>query len=128
MYFKKHVFVLALVVIGFASCKKDDVAVNSALVGTWEGKWGFDDDIPTYYEKWIIKSNGDVEAYSASGLYAKGRCSVDGLNFQLEYSPIGEDYSYKFAGLFHDALGEILGTWGKAPSATNRGTFEMYKQ
>ena len=125
----KCLFFLAIIAIGFSSCKKDDVTIDKGLVGTWVGQWGFDQDTPTYYERWVIKKNGDLTAYDGYGnVYAEGSCSVNGLNFTAEYTPVGKDYSYKIAGLYHDQLEEILGTWGKAPSATNRGTIEMYRQ
>ncbi len=129
MKITKCLLLLAVAVVSFTSCDKKDTSVDPGIVGTWEGKWGFDADTPTYYEKWVIKSNGDLSAYDGSGdLYAKGSCHLDGVNFTAEYKPVGKDYSYKFSGLYHDVLNEIDGTWGPAPSTTSGGTFETYKQ
>ena len=109
------------------SCGKDDEV--KGVAGTWEGHWGFDQDVPTNFEKWELKKNGDLNAYEYDGdLYATGSWSVDGLDFEAEYTPVGEEYSYSFSGLYHDQLDEIIGTWGDTPSSTDRGTFEMYKK
>ena len=124
----KFIFILIIGVLSIASCKKDDVAGNG-LTGTWVGKWGFQGEALSYDETWKIKSNGKVEAYDGDGqLYAEGTCSVDGISFKMQYTPIGKTYSYQFSGLYHDQLHEIIGTWGESPSSADGGDFEMHKQ
>lgn len=125
MKFSKLFFAFVIASATLVSCSKDDDA--KGIAGTWEGKWGFDEDTPTYYEKWEMKKNGEMKVYDDDGLYAEGTFTVDGLNFTATYTPVGKNYSYIFTGLYHDELGEITGNWGEAPSTTDGGTFEMYK-
>ena len=128
MHISRFLFVLTVATVSFVSCKKDDV-VSNGLTGTWVGKWGFVGEALSYDETWKIKSNGAVEAYKSNGqLYAKGTCSVDGINFKMSYTPVGKSYSYKFSGLYHDQLHEIIGTWGESPSSADGGDFEMHRQ
>ena len=128
MKISKGILILSVAFLALASCKKDDVASKNGLEGTWEGAWGFDSDDPVYYEKWEIKKNGDLTAYDEDGdLYANGSWSVEGLNFEMEYTSVISGNEYRFSGLYHDVLKEIVGTWGNSPSVADGGTFEMYK-
>ncbi len=129
MKFSKSILVLAVAVLGFVACNKDDVAAKNGLEGTWEGKWGFDFDVPTNYEKWVIEGDGDMVVYDEDGdIIAEGSCEASGVNFEATYTPIGKDYSYTFSGLYSDVGKEIIGTWGETPSIADGGTFEMFKQ
>lgn len=129
MKFSKSILILAIAILGFASCNKDDVASKNGLEGTWVGNWGFDFDTPTNYEKWVIKKNGDMVVYDEDGdVIAEGSCSANGVDFLAEYTPTGKDYSYTFSGLYSDVAKEIIGTWGETPSIADGGTFEMFKQ
>lgn len=128
MKISKSFLILAVALVGFASCEKDNAAAKNGLEGTWEGMWGFDNDVPSYYERWEIQKNGDMTAYDEYGdEIAKGSCSADGISFSAEYTPTGKTYSYTFEGLYHDVAKEIIGNWGETPSSTNGGTFEMFK-
>jgi hypothetical protein len=112
---------------GLSSCSKDDD--NAAIIGTWEGTWGFDFDEPTIYEKWEIKKGGKMTAYNSNGgKMAEGKWEVNGFNFKAEYTTETSHNTYKFEGLYSDAAGEITGNWGSAPSTTNGGTFIMHQQ
>lgn len=126
MKFSKGILILSVALLAFGACKKDDA--NKEIAGTWEGSWGFDLENPTYYERWEIKKNGDLVAYDEDGdVYANGSWNVDGLNFEAEYTSEVSGNEYRFEGLYHDALKEIVGTWGNSPSTADGGTFEMYK-
>lgn len=121
----RTLFLLTLVVAGLSSCHKDEA--DNGISGTWEGKWGFDEETPTYYERWEMNKNGDLRAYDDDGdLYAEGHWEVDGIEFTATYTSVN-DNEYSFYGLYHDQLKEIVGTWGATPSHTNGGNFEMYK-
>ena len=123
----KGLFLAVIAALTMMSCQKDEGV--KGVTGTWEGNWGFDNDVPTNYEKWELKKNGDMSAYDDDGdLYATGSWTVDGLDFEAEYKVVGEEYTYSFSGLYHDQLDEIIGTWGATPSHTDGGTFEMYKK
>ncbi len=121
----RNLFLLSVLVAGLASCSKDET--TPGLPGTWEGKWGFDNDAPTYYERWEMKKNGDFFAYDDDGdLYATGEYAIDGTVFTAHYTSNG-GFEYSFAGTYNESEASILGTWGATPSVDNRGTFEMYK-
>lgn len=121
----KIVFLIALVTIGFISCRKDKVSVD--MSGTWEGNWGFGIEAPSNYEKWVMDKSGNLFAYDADGyLYASGSWEMDGHDFEAQYTPVGATYSYTFSG-FEEGADVILGTWGETPSAIDGGTFEMYR-
>jgi hypothetical protein len=125
MKLMRNLCLLTLIITGLASCKKDEA--TPGITGRWEGKWGFDSETPTHYERWEIKSNGDLIAYDDDGdLYAEGSWTLDGLVFTAEYTSTS-DNDYSFSGSYDDQLLEIEGTWGGSPSVTDGGTFEMYK-
>lgn len=126
MKFIKGIFFAAYVLISLSSCSKDD---NAAIIGTWEGHWGFDFDEPSYFEKWEIKKGGDLAAYNSNGgTLDTGGWKVDGFNFTAHYTTTSSHKTYKFTGLYSDVAGEITGNWGEAPSAADGGTFLMHKQ
>lgn len=128
MKISKGILILAVAILGFASCKKDDVASPKNLEGTWEGAWGFDNDTPTYYERWEINDNGDITAYDEDDLIVgEGSWDITGNNVEVEYTHPLSLGSYIFVGQYDDAKEEITGTWGESPSSTNGGKFEMEK-
>jgi hypothetical protein len=122
----KVILFAALVVGGLASCSKED---DSAIIGTWEGAWGFDFDDPTVYEKWEIKKGGELVAYNSNGgKMATGFWKVNGFNFEAKYTTETSQNTYLFEGLYSDVAEEITGNWGAEPSSTNGGTYIMHKQ
>jgi hypothetical protein len=126
MQISKLFFLLAAGLVVLTACGKDDSP--RGLTGTWEGAWGFDNDTPTYYERWVIEGDGDMRAYDDDGdVVGVGEWSVDGFTFTAVYTPPGKDYSYTFEGLYQDQVGEITGTWGETPSSADGGTFEMQR-
>ena len=127
MKISKIVFLGAMLTTTLISCRKEG-GVKNNMAGTWEGRFGFGNEIPTYFEKWELEKNGDLTAYDPFGdVYATGSWETEGDDsFEAEYSPVGANYSYTFSGFYDE--GEIVGTWGESPSAIDGGTFEMYKQ
>lgn len=127
MKFSKMILYAAFIVAAFSSCQKVEVLEN--FCGTWEGSWGFGNDIPTFYEKWNLEENGTLTAYDPNGgVYATGTWKLDADDFEAQYSPIGEAYSYTFSGFYVDELDQIAGSWGESPSAIDGGTFKMHRQ
>ena len=123
----RNILIIAITVMGFIACQKDEG--KAGVKGTWEGYWGFDLETPDVYERWEMKKNGDLEAYSASGkMIATGSWHVDGFNFEAEYTTVTSHNKYLFEGLYSDAADELTGNWGHAPSSTNGGTFDMYRK
>src|SRR5690348_2396947 len=99
MKFSNILFLLAVATISLTSCGKDDNV--KGIAGTWEGSWGFGTDTPSYNEKWVMEKNGDLTVYDDEGdLYATGHFTLDGINFEAEYTPVGKEYSYLFSGLY----------------------------
>ena len=128
MKLSKIIFLLAVLVTVSISCRPED-ALQKDISGRWEGAFGFGNDIPTFYEKWELEKNGEMNSYDPfGGLYATGTWELEGDEFEAQYSPVGETYSYTFSGFYDDDLDEITGTWGETPSAIDGGTFAMYKQ
>jgi len=120
-------FLMATLAAGLTACQKDDDV--KGMAGTWEGLWSFDQDEPSYCERWEFKKNGELYAYSLSGdLYAKGSFHMDGITFIMEYESENSGSNYSFKGVYDETLQEINGTWGLSPSYTNRGLFVMTKQ
>lgn len=123
----KSILFAALLIGGLASCGKEDD--NAAIIGTWEGTWGFDLDEPTYYEKWEIKKGGEMVAFNSNGgKMATGSWKVEGFNFKAEYTTETSHNTYLFSGLYSDVGEEITGNWGAEPSSTDGGTFIMHKK
>ncbi len=125
MKFSKIILVVGVVALGFISCKKDDPGIN--MTGTWEGNWGFDTDVPSNPEKWVLDKNGDMTAYYNGEAYAAGTWEADGQVFKAQYTPVGATYSYSFKGYYHDSPETIEGDWGQSPSSTDGGTFVMLR-
>lgn len=123
----KGILFTALILAGLTACDKDNA--NSAIVGTWEGHWGFDFDDPNVYERWEIKKGGELVAYhSNGGKLGSGSWSVNGFNFDAQYTTETNHYVYRFKGLYSDVGEEITGNWGEAPSYADGGTFLMHKK
>ena len=123
----KSILVIAITVMGFLACQKDEGAAG--IKGTWVGYWGFEFETPDVYEKWEMKKNGDLSAFNSSGdLIATGSWEVDGFNFEAEYTTVNSHFTYLFEGLYSDAAGELTGNWGEKPSSTNGGTFIMNRE
>jgi len=124
----RTLFFMALLGASLTACQKDDEVI-SPMTGTWEGLWGFDQDVPSNYERWEFKNNGDLFAYNYYGsLYAKGKYEMEGTVFTMEYTSENSGSKYKFKGDYNESTSEIIGTWGLSPSYTNRGLFVMTKQ
>lgn len=122
----RAIFLVGVVLTALASCDKDNG--NSAIIGTWEGHWGFDFDNPTYYEKWEIKKGGEMSVFNSNGgKVADGHWEVNGFNFEAQYTTVTSHNTYLFSGLYSDVAGEITGNWGEAPSHADGGTFIMHK-
>ncbi len=127
MKFKQLGFVAALLAIGLLACKKEDTTIQ--MTGTWEGAWGFDADVPAYYEKWEMTEEGGLVAYDTDGiLYAFGSWTLDGRNLTVQYTPLGANYSYSFKGEVENGSDQISGTWGETPSWTDGGLFVMHRR
>lgn len=123
----KGILFTALILAGLTSCEKDNA--NSAIVGTWEGHWGFDTDEPNVYERWEIKKGGGLVAYNANGgKLGTGKWSVKGFNFDAQYTHESSHTTYLFKALYSDVAEEIIGNWGEAPSSADGGTIVMHKQ
>ena len=126
--FLQSLLLMALLGASLTACQKDE-EIAGPMTGTWEGLWGFDQDVPSNYERWEFRNNGDLLAYDYYGdLYAKGKFSVDSTIFTMEYTSENSGSKYKFKGDYDEAAHQITGTWGLSPSYTNRGLFEMTKQ
>ncbi len=114
-----------MIAVTTMSCQKDEV---KSIVGTWEGNWGFGTETPTNYEKWELMKSADLTVfYDDGGIYAEGSWSVDGVNFEAQYTTIILKNEYSFSGLNGAPLAEIIGNWRSTPSSADGGTFEMFK-
>ena len=127
MKLSKIFFLLAIAAIGFTSCRKDEGVMSMA--GTWEGRWGFGYETPSFFEKWELKKDGDLNSFYPNGeVYAVGSWECDGEDFEAHYTPIGENYTYTFTGSYDEDDDEITGVWGESQDPTNGGTFEMQRR
>ncbi|HEY3385921.1 MAG TPA: hypothetical protein VGK46_05385 [Saprospiraceae bacterium] len=123
----KLILLSAFAVATFISCRKDDEV--KTMAGTWEGRWGFGYDPPTYFEKWQLKKGGDLVSFYPDGqVYAEGSWDADGDEFEAHYTPLGENYTYTFTGTFDEDDDEITGIWGESTDPSNGGTFEMSRE
>ena len=128
MKISKFVFLMAITAVGLISCRKDEAAKKN-IAGIWEGAWGFGIDVPSFYEKWDLDSDGQLKAFFPSGeVYATGTWELDGDDFEAVYSPIWESYTYRFTGKYDEDDDEITGDWLDMVTAVDGGTFEMSKQ
>ena len=126
MKISNFIFLLGILVIGFASCKKDEA---KSMTGTWEGTWGYGYEFPSFFEKWDLEKNGDLLSFFPDGsLYANGTWELDGEEFEALYTTLEDNYTYRFTGEYDEDKEEIKGTWVEVQFPTNGGTFEMEKE
>ena len=124
MKISKIIFLLAVAAIGLISCHKDEE--KRSMDGTWEGLWGFGSDTPSFYEKWKLEEDGELNAYFPSGgVYASGTWEMHGEEFECHYTPIWANYTYHFTGHYDEDDDTITGDWGESSDPTNGGTFKM---
>ena len=127
MKISKIVFCLAMAALSMVACKKDEAKPN--LSGAWQGNWGFNTDVPTFYESWSLEDGGQIRSYYTDGtLYATGTWKLNDDHFECTYKPLSETYHYTFTGPYNDDSKEINGDWRQVEDPSVGGSFTMYKQ
>ena len=112
----KNIAVLLLVIIIFASCKKDNEVKSNviSIEGKWTGNKGFDNEVPTNDLLITIKNGGVIEETNSAGaVKGSGSWTLNGIVFTAHYqfkAPLNTVYTFK--GNFNKATGKIEGTWG----------------
>ncbi|HYF30939.1 MAG TPA: hypothetical protein VD993_07455 [Chitinophagaceae bacterium] len=115
----------------FTACKKNsDKPSTAAIEGKWVGKYGFDDEAPSVFYSFVIKSNGVLEEYGESGLkIAEGTWKLENNIFTgTTHSLLGSNNEYSVIAAFDASKGKLDGNWGYDNSATDGGLWFMTKQ
>lgn len=127
MKISKIAFCLALAAMSMVACKKDEVKPN--ISGGWQGNWGFQNDVPSFYERWSLENGGLLNAYYPdASLYASGTWELNGDDFEAHYTTVGIAYQYIFTGTYDDSTKKITGDWRDGEDPSIGGKFVMYKQ
>jgi hypothetical protein len=125
-----RVMLAALLLTGsMIACKKDNVAIDKSIAGTYQGKWGdVGGPVHTYF-KLQLKSDGKLVRLNESGaVTANGTYTISGIKFEGSYTHTSNGETHSVAGLYTDFDGVITGTWGYGGSKANGGVFEIKKQ
>lgn len=120
-----------LVSATFFACKKDEIpaAHKANLQGIYEGEWGSGSQDPSNFIKFEFKADGTMKRFDEQGqVIATGTWTLSGINFECTYTHLADGQVHKIGGLYTDFNGEIIGTWGWAPSKANGGTVELKKK
>lgn len=122
----KMFFSILLIAIVFVSCKKDN---TPTINGTWVGKFGENNETPTYFYKFVIKSGGVLQRLDNNNqVVATGTWQLSGAEFKGNYIFSDDNYKFSLSGLYTDFNGEMIGTWGTGNNSTNGGKFNLKKQ
>ena len=127
----KFAFVILVMVIGLSSCQKDDEPKDDSksVAGIWVGKYGFDAETPSLYEKWDMETDGDLRSLLPDGtVYAVGSWDQEGSEIEVHYNELGEPFNFTFKGTYDEDNEEITGNWFDTEDPTYGGTFEMQRQ
>jgi hypothetical protein len=128
------IFSTIFVMLGFASCKKDD---SPAAAATPQGKWtgnaqyGTTPGNPTYFFSMDLKANGSVDivgnnnttADNATGNWALVQDSV-----KITYTYVTGTITYSLAGKYSAGSNVMVGTIGYGLSTTGAGLFTVTRQ
>jgi hypothetical protein len=130
---RAFVVFLCIAAISFASCsKKKDAAPPSPMEGTWVGKWGHNNAVPSVYFSFVIKSNGTLivkEDDVNNPNLGTGKWSLNESTFKVIYS-YNDNPETKFivVAKLNDAKTEISGSWGDGEENPDNGAMIMTKK
>ena len=131
-----NLFAAVLAIFIFvSSCKKGSVdkppVTSNSITGTWEGKFGTDNNNPSSFFSFNIKEGGILEELTVTG-QVKGTGTwklenkiLSGYTINV-LAPVGNKYS--ILGAYNSSDGKILGNWGYGNSPTDGGLWEMTKK
>ncbi|MCW5921209.1 MAG: hypothetical protein KIS77_02620 [Saprospiraceae bacterium] len=113
----------------FSACKKDNDSGNAAMQGTWQGKWGSGNQAPSYFLKFKMESNGNMQRLDEQNkVIANGTWTLNGIEFECIYTHVSDGQVHRIGGLYTDFDNTIIGRWGYSPSKANGGEIELVKQ
>ncbi len=118
------------------SCKKDNENPGNdthpdVMTGKWVGKFGFEEETPSTYYSFTLKSDGTLEERNSSNeKIGEGTWSLTGTSFVAKhhyYSTTGTTFTDVAT---YNAQAKKLenGTWGYSNNATDGGKWFMQKQ
>ena len=123
---------LALLVTGIFSCKKDDPASTPALaiVSIYEGKYGTGNNDPSAYFSFNVKADGTLEELNSVGaVIGTGTWSISGSIFQGTYQYLPPfTSSFKVSAQYEASTKKLTGTWGYGTSNSDGGKWYMNKK
>jgi hypothetical protein len=124
---------ICIAAMSFASCKKNkDAAPPSPMEGTWVGKWGHNNAVPSEYYSFVIKSNGTLKVKGEDGddlSLGTGKWSLDESTFKVVYYYNNNPgVKLNVVAKLNDANTEISGSWGDGEKDPDDGTMFMTKQ
>lgn len=131
MSIAKFFAMLLIASVSLTACKKSsDKPSNASIEGKWVGKYGFDDEAPSVYYSFRIKSGGVLEEYGESGLkIAEGTWKLENnVLTGKTHSLLGSNNEYSIIAAFDPSKGILEGNWGYDNSPTDGGLWSMSKQ
>ncbi|MBX2892582.1 MAG: hypothetical protein KF734_16765 [Saprospiraceae bacterium] len=119
---------LCLATALFSACKKDNDSGNATMQGTWQGKWGSGNQAPSYFLKFKMEGNGNLQRLDEQNkVIATGIWALNGIEFECTYTH-SDGQVHRIGGLYTDFDNTIIGRWGYSPSKANGGEIELVKQ
>jgi hypothetical protein len=131
---KQFVFALAIVVFStlLFSCKKADPApAISPAEGSWVGKYGTGNAIPTYYYAFQFNAGGTMSVKANDAILpstASGTWTISGDSIRSTYTYTNAGGTFSMIAKYDGQSNIISGTWGSDNNNNNGGTFTITRQ
>jgi hypothetical protein len=117
----------------FSSCKKDKddaPAPAPTIEGTWVGKYGPGNNVPTNYFSFIINKDGTMKVKSDGNTEytGTGTWKLTGDTFTAVYQYSGQNMKWNVAAKTNIAAGTMEGSYGDGEVVADNGTYTMTRQ
>lgn len=118
----------------FTACKKESTSSpssNTNITGTWEGKYGYDNDDSQFFYSFKIKADGTMEELDFSGdQIGEGTWTLNGNTFTATHHFMPPYNKTFISTATFDPVAKKLkdGTWKYSDKPVNEGKWYMLKQ
>ena len=124
---------LAVVLFTFSSCKKDknEVPPTPTIEGTWAGKYGAGNSVPSIFFSFVINKDGTLKVKSDDPnkeFNGTGTWKMNGEIFTGVYQYTGQNMKWNVAAKVNIAAGTMEGSYGDGETIADNGSYSMTRQ